>query len=175
MKISEKKCPRCAEAIKREALVCKHCGHQFDPAQVQAQNKKDVKAAGIGCLAIIVIFGVIAIAGGGGGSTGNSSDAATEQSAAQKVADDRRKGFHCLSAWDGSLRGLVDSVKKSLRNPDSFQHVETKITPVDDKGYHMLLMEYRAQNGFGGMIVGKVAARVKSEDCSFTVIANTDE
>jgi hypothetical protein len=24
-----KKCPRCAEIIKRDALVCKHCGHEF--------------------------------------------------------------------------------------------------------------------------------------------------
>jgi hypothetical protein len=26
---SMKKFPRCAEIIKRDALVCKHCGHEF--------------------------------------------------------------------------------------------------------------------------------------------------
>lgn len=26
---SMKKCPRCAEIIKRDALVCKHCGHEL--------------------------------------------------------------------------------------------------------------------------------------------------
>ena len=25
-----KKCPRCAELVKPDALVCKHCGHEFD-------------------------------------------------------------------------------------------------------------------------------------------------
>ncbi|MFB0875482.1 MULTISPECIES: zinc ribbon domain-containing protein [unclassified Sphingobium] len=24
-----KKCPRCAELVKVDALVCKHCGHEF--------------------------------------------------------------------------------------------------------------------------------------------------
>jgi hypothetical protein len=30
-----KKCPRCAEEIKLDAVACRHCGHEFDPAQVQ--------------------------------------------------------------------------------------------------------------------------------------------
>ena len=24
-----KKCPKCAETVKRDATVCKHCGHEF--------------------------------------------------------------------------------------------------------------------------------------------------
>ncbi len=27
-----KKCPKCAEMIKKEASVCKHCGYSFDKA-----------------------------------------------------------------------------------------------------------------------------------------------
>jgi hypothetical protein len=26
---SQRKCPYCAEAVKKEALVCKHCGHNL--------------------------------------------------------------------------------------------------------------------------------------------------
>ena len=33
----EKKCPACAEYIKLEARVCKHCGHQFSDKQVKKQ------------------------------------------------------------------------------------------------------------------------------------------
>lgn len=33
MEADEKTCPRCAETVKAAALVCKHCGHEFAPAQ----------------------------------------------------------------------------------------------------------------------------------------------
>ena len=33
----EKKCPDCAEYIKLEARVCKHCGHEFSDEKVEQQ------------------------------------------------------------------------------------------------------------------------------------------
>ncbi|WP_251980302.1 zinc ribbon domain-containing protein [Salinibacter ruber] len=33
----EKKCPDCAEYIKLEARVCKHCGHEFSKKEVERQ------------------------------------------------------------------------------------------------------------------------------------------
>ena len=98
--------------------------------------------------------------------------AAKEALAKAKAAEERKSGFHCLSSWDGSHRGIVDALKESLRDPDSFQHVETRITPTDAKGNHMLLMKYRARNGFGGMNIGQLAAIVKDADCSFEIVAN---
>jgi predicted amidophosphoribosyltransferase len=36
----EKKCPDCAEYIKLEAQVCKHCGHEFSEDEVERQIEK---------------------------------------------------------------------------------------------------------------------------------------
>ncbi|MGO6781230.1 hypothetical protein GR211_16685 [Rhizobium leguminosarum] len=82
-----------------------------------------------------------------------------------KKADDKRKGFHCLSAWDGSDRQLVDAVKESLRDPSSFEHDETRISPVNAEGLHFVIMTFRAKNGFGGTNVGSATGMVRQSDC----------
>ncbi len=84
-------------------------------------------------------------------------------------AANRRKGFHCLSAWDGSHRGVKQYVENNMRDPDSFEHIETSITPVDQAGKHTLLMKYRARNGFGGMNVAIAVATIRSSDCAVTI------
>lgn len=68
-------------------------------------------------------------------------------------SEDADAGFHCLSSWDGSHPEIVQLVRGELRDPDSFQHIETRVTPVSDQGLHSFTMEYRARNGFGGMNV----------------------
>lgn len=98
----------------------------------------------------------------------------TELAKNEADAEKRRTGFHCLSSWDGSHRELVRALKTTLRDPDSFEHIETRITPVNDEGFHALMMNYRARNGFGGMNIGRLAASVKSSDCSFEILANAD-
>jgi ribosomal protein L37E len=61
MKPGEKKCPRCAEAIKVEAKVCKHCGYEFSESMVAgsiAKARDDKRNGAIGCLALIVVSGI---------------------------------------------------------------------------------------------------------------------
>ena len=91
---------------------------------------------------------------------------------AQKKEDDKRKGFHCLSGWDGTHRGVESYVKERLRDPDSYQHKETRITPVKN-GKHMLVMEYRAKNGFGGYAFGGIIATIDNQSCKATIIQST--
>lgn len=81
-------------------------------------------------------------------------------------AENRKKGFHCLSGWDGSFAPLVEAVKARLRDPDSFEHVETVVTPADNAGIHTAAMKYRAKNGFGGLNVEHAAATYRNRDCS---------
>ncbi|MAQ30376.1 MAG: hypothetical protein CL950_10445 [Erythrobacter sp.] len=83
----------------------------------------------------------------------------------------RRTGLHCLSAWDGSNRSAVRLMKNQyLRDPDSFDHIETRILPLDEgTGEHGAWMRYRARNGFGGMNVEDIYLRIDSETCSATL------
>jgi hypothetical protein len=81
-------------------------------------------------------------------------------------AEDQRKGFHCLSGWDGSHPGLVKLIKENLRNPRSFEHIETRVSPKDDKGEHRALTEFRAENGFGGLDTGLASGVFSNANCA---------
>jgi hypothetical protein len=89
-----------------------------------------------------------------------------------EVTENRRKGFHCLNTWDGSHRGVVNWLKDNLRDPDSYEHIETRITPVNATGEHTLIMQYRARNGFGGTNVETLTATVQNSDCNATIVSN---
>ena len=80
----------------------------------------------------------------------------------------REKGFHCLSGWDGSHRGLVRQVRDNLRDPDSFDHIETLISP-NNEGIHTVTMKYRARNGFGGMNIETATGVYQNKDCKATL------
>lgn len=171
MKPDEKKCPQCAEAVKIDARVCKHCQHTFSEQEIaQAKKQQEVGqiAGGIGCLVVgALILGFCTLGGG--------SDPKEEAAQATKTAEDRRKGFHCLSAWDGSNRSLVDQVKARLRDPGSFEHAETRITPVGEGGKHAIIMEYRARNGFGGMNVNKAVGAVDPATCDAELALDSED
>ncbi len=90
--------------------------------------------------------------------------------AAAKEAEDKQNGFRCLSRWSGTHDGFKAAVKERMRNPKSFEHISTKITK-NTGGEHLIFMEYRAENGFGGMSVEQATGIVKNADCSFTILA----
>ena len=83
---------------------------------------------------------------------------------AVKKAAERRKGFHCLSAWDGSHRQTVKLIKKNLKDPKSFEHIETRITPVEN-GSHIVFTKYRAKNSFGGYVVETQPSAISNATC----------
>lgn len=88
---------------------------------------------------------------------------------AQNMAENRERGLHCLSGWDGSLPALKEAVKVQLRDPDSFEHVDTVIAPKGSDNRHDIMMKYRARNGFGGLNVEHVKGTVSNIDCSVQI------
>lgn len=93
---------------------------------------------------------------------------------AAAAAEERRKGFHCLSVWDGSNRDLVAQIKRRLNDDDSFEHVDTTITPVNAAGSHILKMEFRAANAFGAKMLLSAWARINPADCKAEIISVKD-
>jgi hypothetical protein len=148
-----------------------------------SQRSPAPKKQSEGCLKVAVIVMAVFVGLGVLGSvigpdkTENADGSGTSSSPNTDESEQERRtaGFHCLSGWDGSHRELVSALKDSLRDPDSFEHIETKITPVNDKGEHVLLMRYRARNGFGGMNVGALMATVRNSDCSFQIVQNASQ
>lgn len=71
----------------------------------------------------------------------------------------------CFYYYDGSVPNLVDYVKERLRDPSSFEHIQTKYR---DDGTNNLpvRMQYRAKNGFGGINNEAVSAIVQISTCN---------
>lgn len=169
------KCKECKEQISTKAKACPKCG--------AVPPKKTSLFTWL--ILILIIFTVYGAYQQESSMTPEQRVAREEQRAiaakekeaekaredAQKAVEEkekRRKGFHCLSSWDGSHPAVKKYVEEKMRDPSSFKHVETRITPVE-KGEHQLVMKYRAANGFGGITVGSATATVDNSSCRATI------
>lgn len=62
-----------------------------------------------------------------------------------------------FSAWDGSHRGLERYVKQTMKNPDSYKHVETRY--IDNGDHLVLITTFRGTNSFNAVITTRVQAK----------------
>ena len=162
-------CTSCGAPLAAGARFCGGCGRAVGST---VQPPRQISKNGVGCGVLAgIVLSAMALYSILPGST-STNDTAT---AAKQAADveRHRKGFHCLDDWGGSNSSLVDQVKADLRDPDSFQHIETRITPVVN-GEHLAIMRYRAHNGFGGMNLGTARAIVDTKTCAATIVATSD-
>ncbi len=85
--------------------------------------------------------------------------------------ENRRKGFHCLSDWDGNHNGTEKLVRLLLHDPDSMKTYSTSITPVmAGTGKHRLVMDYGARNAFGAMVRNQAKADIDPDTCEATLL-----
>lgn len=93
--------------------------------------------------------------------------------ATQKIIDDKKKANeekkknfeeNCLSAYDGAHTKFKDLIKENVNDPSSFEHIETRYLLKD--GYALIIMSFRAKNGFGGLIKSSYSAKIRLSDCS---------
>lgn len=66
-----------------------------------------------------------------------------------------------FSAWDGSHIKLVRTVKDSMNDPKSFEHVETRYY-FDKKNNEIIhvIMKFRGTNAFGALILNTIKAKI---------------
>lgn len=140
MKSDEKRCPKCAETIKKAALVCKHCGATFDAKAVAAQSAADTKNGAFGCLAIIVLIAVVA--------TCSMSSDGSDGSKPTDKKDAAPSEIETLSAMQGAAK---EAMKASLKDPASAKYQNVFAHPVTkNPGAFAFCGEVNAKNGFGG-------------------------
>jgi len=75
-----------------------------------------------------------------------------------EAAKERKKEFRESFGHDGRHRILAAFVKRRLHNPDSFEHVNTKV--IEDGENYIVRMTYRAENGFGAIRTDTTAVKV---------------
>ena len=71
----------------------------------------------------------------------------------------------CFSAWDGSVRDVVEDVKAQLVAPDTFEHQETRYTNLRDDGTFGVRMVFTAKNALGVPLRRTVTGSVDPATC----------
>jgi hypothetical protein len=148
------KCRECSTDVSTKAANCPKCG-------------APVKAKSAGCLgtAVVIIGAVFVITM----VVGNMSqtDAPAKPAASADDSASREKSVRSQT--------LVLGIKKSLRNPDSFEAESVLVTEAG-----AVCAVYRAENGFGGISIEKAvmnAAQTKmigSNDAGFADLWNRE-
>lgn len=79
---------------------------------------------------------------------------------------DQKSAFEdkCISRWDGACNALERVVKYNMKDPSSYEHIDTRYKVLYDEGYMIVVMKYRGKNSFGAFVINRVEAKV-SFDC----------
>jgi len=178
----ELKCKACGGPITAVTLNCKACGASTLKLKNPGKGSK-IEYLKTGCLGLLVVCGMLfatvllvaviappkrpAIASAE--KTGAVSHTPTEANPSDRpgLDEDHRLGLHCVVG--GFNDDFVNKVKERLRDPNSFEHIETRINPIDSTGHHIIGMRFRSRNGFGGMNEQTAIGRVNNSTCSATV------
>ena len=169
------KCKECGEQVSTKAKACPKCGAK--------PPRKTTRAAWMALFLVVLVVSK---------SCYDEATITPEQAAARAVkraeeqriaeaeAAERRKrdeenervrrfnGLHCLM---GGTHPIVERfVISQMRDPKSFEHIETRTSQLQN-GKHQLRMMYRAANGYGGMSVGVAKAVIDHESCEASILS----
>lgn len=97
MNADEKKCPDCAEIIKKDAVVCKHCGHRFSQQEMEAEKRRAAemqKNGAMGCIVLVVLIAIIGTCSSGNERSNTSAVVAPfEDPAVSNLSPEQQKAL----------------------------------------------------------------------------------
>lgn len=107
------------------------------------------------------IFSVLAVSffiliAFGSGNDDNAKNADGTTKTERQIQLDKQ-----FSAWDGSHNTLTELIKKSMNDPDSYEHVETNYWDMTD--YIVVRTVYSGNNAFGGRVKNFVKAKFDND------------
>ena len=164
-------CPDCGSDVSKKASAYPHCGSPIagtdTPTTVVVKEKKSIGCAGILGILFLGMLVFSALDVNDGPSATKNSEPPVPKTAAELRIEEIQGAF---SAWDGSHRVLERWIKRRLKDPDSYKHVETR---YGDKGDHILVVTtYRARNSFGGYTTESVTAKAAVDGTLLEIISN---
>lgn len=78
----------------------------------------------------------------------------------------------CRSSWDGSFHPVKQLLKNSMKNPASFEHVETKIIAAStEKDFIIFVTKVRGTNSFNAVVTQMYKVDLKISTCEITDIS----
>ena len=138
-------CPECQREISDNAMTCPGCGI---PIRVP-RTKAPPRQYGCGTFLILLLIMSFMLSVYEKYTHDPADDAPAKSPRTQRIESQ-------FSIWNGAHRNLEKTVKAGLKDPDSYQHIETHWF---DKGdYLTVVMQYRAKNSFGGYVVETATA-----------------
>ncbi len=161
-----KSCTQCKYTSDTDATYCKNCGTELSTTSV---GKPWYQSVWVVVGAIVVLI-VIAIAIGSSGDDSPSSSGTANRTSASDLAkqreeaEDKRKGFHCLSSWDGNHSAFNELIKDEMHDPGSLKVYETGISP-DEDGQHTIRVQFGGTNMFGAMVRQTAYGTVSNSTC----------
>lgn len=132
-----KKCKECGKEKSSKAAVCPHCGYK----QKKTGCFTWVAAIGISVFMVpLLISGLNAPPG-----ERNATSSPPRPKTPEEIREEKIQAQ--FSKWDSSHIDLVERVKESMHDPDSFEHVETRFK--EQASSILVMMKFRGNNAFG--------------------------
>ncbi len=152
-------CTACGREVSKNAAACPHCGEPFkEPEKIIIKEKKERQNIGCGGGFLIIIFLLwfaSLFSPDKSSTTKTTPDLPPKPKTAQELRQE--KIGECFSGWDGSHRELTNRIKKSMNDPDSYEHDETQY--IDKGNYLIVITSFRGKNAFGGVIRNSITAK----------------